>query len=111
MPSPQYPVQALESMLGHPNPVLRGAAAEALAAKRVKSPFDWMRDRPALRERVLVVLEEMARLRPDRSNPHYLAAVLHELSGRRGAARGAYERYLRLNPYDDRVRSHLKRLQ
>jgi predicted CXXCH cytochrome family protein len=103
--------EALVPMLNHPNAVLRGAAAEALATKRVRAPFDWMRDRPALREKVLVVLEEMARLRPDRSSMHYLAGVMHELSGRAEPARRSYERYLRLNPYDDRVRLHLKSIQ
>jgi len=102
--------EALAGLLDAPNAVLRSAVAVDLAGRTEKDPFDYMRDHPALREKVLATLEDVILLRPDRAHPHYLAGALHELAGRYAEAKRCYERYLRLNPFDDRVAEHVKRL-
>jgi len=102
---------ALEPLLSSDNPVLRRAAALALATKRIRTPFDYLAERPELAARVTAVLEDFAKARPDREVLHFAAGRLQELAGRRDDAIRSYERYLRLFPWDERTRKRLEDLR
>ncbi|MHC4932837.1 MAG: cytochrome c3 family protein, partial [Planctomycetota bacterium] len=97
---------ALGQVLEGPSMVLRHAAASALAGD-----FDRMRSDPDLRSRVLAVLTSCAKLRPDRARLHYLLGALHEIGDDRPRALRAYERYLRINPWDRRIAAHTETLR
>jgi hypothetical protein len=98
--------EALVPLLGEANAVVRRAAALALAEN-----YAFVRPRPPLRERLLATLEELARFRPDHERLHFAIAALHELAGRTGEALRAYDRYLRLRPWDERAAGHVARLR
>jgi hypothetical protein len=98
--------EALGPVLEGPNMVLRHAAAAALAGD-----FDLMRRDPGLRSRVRATLASCANLRPDRARLHYLLGVLHEIGGDRTRAGRAYERYLRISPWDRRIAAHMETLR
>lgn len=91
--------------------VLRRAAAFELAEKRESQPFDYISARPELRRTVHSVLATFLRLRPDVARLHFTLGGLHEVAGRKQEAIGSYERYLRLNPHNTRIRNHVEQLK
>jgi len=97
---------ALIPLLDDGNAVLRRAAAMALAEN-----YALVRARPALRARLLAMLEEFARMRPDHERLHFEIGALHELAGDTAAALRAYDRYLRLRPWDERTAAHVAELR
>jgi hypothetical protein len=90
---------ALVPLLDNENHVLRRAAAVALASRRVKQPYDWIAARPELRAKVLAVLQDAARQRPDHADLHFLIAELLRQEGRTEEAEKARHRYDLLNPW------------
>ncbi|MHC4223562.1 MAG: cytochrome c3 family protein, partial [Planctomycetota bacterium] len=98
--------EALGPILESPNMVLRHAAAAALAGN-----FELLRRDSDLRLRVLATLSSCAKLRPDRARLHYLLGALHEIGGDRPRALRAYERYLRISPWDRRMAAHAETLR
>lgn len=106
----RYP-DALLPLLQEPNMVLRRAAAFELAEKRESQPFDYISARPELRRTVHSVLATFLRLRPDVARLHFTLGGLHEVAGRKQEAIGSYERYLRLNPHNTRIRNHVEQLK
>ncbi|HEX5136076.1 MAG TPA: cytochrome c3 family protein [Planctomycetota bacterium] len=97
---------ALVPLLDDANAVLRRAAAMELAES-----YAYVRPRPELRERILCVLEEFVRFRPDHDRLHFEIAALHEMAGRTEEALRSYDRYLRLRPWDERAAAHAGQLR
>lgn len=97
---------ALVPLIDDPNAVLRRAAAMALAES-----YAFVRPRPELRKRLLAVLQEFVRFRPDHDRLHFAIGALHELAGRTDEALRSYDRYLRLRHWDERTAAHVKRLR
>jgi len=94
----------LVPLLDDKNHVLRYRAALALAERAA-------RDDPELRRRVIAVLQEFARQRSDVDATHYALAVLFDTAADSAQAVASYERYLRLNPWDERARKRMKFLR
>ena len=94
----------LEALLDAPNAVLRYRAALALAEREA-------RRRPELRERVIKVLNAFLLQRNDIDATHYALATLHDAAGVTGKAIAAYERYLRINPWDAATRKRVEALR
>jgi hypothetical protein len=91
--------EALEPMLDDPSLVLRRAAAIALASRFENAPYGYMEARPELRKRVIPVLEECSRERPDDADLDFILARLYTMEGRKEDADRAQSRYLRLRPW------------
>lgn len=91
--------EALEPLLADPGLVLRRAAAIALASRRERAEYDFIAARPELRARVVAVLEECARERPDDADVHFLLGKLYGMDGRADEANRALSRFQRLRPW------------
>lgn len=91
--------EALEPLLGDPSLVLRRAAAIALASRYERTAYGYIAARPELRARVIPVLEECARERPDDADLHFLLHRLYAMEGREEEADRALSRYARLRPW------------
>ena len=94
---------ALVPLLDDPNHVLRYRAAMALTERHA-------REHPDVRTRVIEVLTEFARRKPDSDATHYALGILFEVAGDMPRARRSYARYLRINPWDQRIQSHIAKL-
>lgn len=92
--------EALESLLGDESLVLRRAVAIALASRHEKAPYGYIAARKELRARVVPVLEECARERPDDADIHFLLGKLHAMDGRDEEASRARSRYALLRPWE-----------
>ncbi len=88
---------ALIPLLEDPNMVIRYRAARALV------------DRADLREKLTLLFEGFTALKNDREIDHFLLGRLYEAGGRIPEAIAAYERYLRLWPFDTVTRAHVAR--
>jgi len=91
--------EALEPLLADPSLVLRRAAAIALASRFERVSYGYMGARPELRDRVIPVLEECVRERPDDADIHYLLSRLYEMDKRQEDADRALSRYKHLRPW------------
>ncbi|MEM8882966.1 MAG: cytochrome c3 family protein [Planctomycetota bacterium] len=94
----------LVPFLDHTNHVLRYRAALALAEKRA------LRDEE-LRTKVIAVLEGFSTIRSDQVATHFALGRLYEAAGDRNRAMRAYERYIRINPWDQTVQSRIDALR
>jgi predicted CXXCH cytochrome family protein len=95
------------ALLSDANMVVRRAAAQELSDPR---HFDLLRARPDLVERLVAVLGPFVELRPDAAWFHFALGALHELRSDPQAAARSYERYLRIQPWDARIRAHAETL-
>ncbi|HEX5136925.1 MAG TPA: multiheme c-type cytochrome [Planctomycetota bacterium] len=91
--------EALEPLLADKSLVLRRAAAIALASRFERVSYGYVAARPELRQRVIPVLEECVRERPDDADIHYLLSRLYEMEKRREDADRALSRYKLLRPW------------
>jgi len=103
--APKHP-EALEPLLQDPNTVLRRAAALQLALRP-----SYVGARPELRRRLIPLLEALCRKRPDSRQPYKALGYLFTMEGETQKALEAYERYLRLNPWDGAIRAAASRLK
>ena len=94
----------LEPLLDDPNAVLRYRAALALAEREA-------RRRPELRKRVIAVLEAFRRQRNDLDATHYHLGILYDVDLVTAEAIAAYERYLRINPWDTNIQKRVEVLR
>ncbi len=94
----------LVPLLDDENHVLRYRAALALAERAARAD-------PDLRRRVIAVLKAFAAQRSDVDATHYALAVLFDLSDEPAQAVASYQRYLRLNPWDQRARQRMEWLR
>jgi len=79
--------------------VLRRAAAMALATRWDKVAYGYIAARKELRARIVPVLEECVRERPDDADIHYVLGRLYAMDGRKEDADRAVSRYMRLRPW------------
>jgi hypothetical protein len=91
--------EALEPLLGDPGLVLRRAAAIALASRGERANYDWISTRKELRAKVVLVLEECVRERPDDADAHWLLGTLYRMDGRTDEANRAVSRFRLLRPW------------
>jgi hypothetical protein len=91
--------EALEPVLLDESLVLRRAAAIALASRYEKAAYGYIAARGELRARVVPVLEECARERPDDADIHFLLGKLYAMEGRNEEADRALSRYALLRPW------------
>ena len=103
--APKHP-EALEPLLQDPNTVLRRAAALQLALHP-----SYVAARPELRKRLIALLEALAQQRPDSRRPYKALGYLYTMEGEKQKALAAYERYLRLNPWDKAIQRALRGLR
>ncbi|MEE8103961.1 MAG: HEAT repeat domain-containing protein [Planctomycetota bacterium] len=96
----------LVPLLADENRVLRRAAALELSKK-----YELFREDPELAERVLHVMRSFAHLTPDHAKLHGAIGGLEEYLGKTEEAILAYERYLRLVPWNDKIRGHVQDLK
>jgi len=96
----------LVPLLADKNGVLRRAAALELSKK-----YELFRDDPELAERVLHVMRSFAHLTPDHAKLHGAIGGLEEFLGKIEEAVLAYERYLRLVPWNEKIRGHVQDLK
>ncbi len=101
----QKDARKLVRLLEEPNMVIRRAAALNLARRH-----EMVRADPALLTRLIATLDSFARLKPDDAKLHGALAVLHELADDVPQAMVAYRRYLRLNPWNKKIRQHVEKL-
>jgi tetratricopeptide (TPR) repeat protein len=94
----------LVPLLDDENHVLRYRAALALAERAA-------REDPKLRRRVIAVLQAFAAQRPDVDATHYALAVLFDAAADSAQAFASYERYLRINPWDQPARRRMEWLR
>jgi len=81
-------------LLDGENHVLRYRAAMALTERAARKD-------PELRQRVIEVLQAFAQDRPDVDATHFALALLFESANDNAQAIASWERYLRINPWDD----------
>jgi hypothetical protein len=91
--------EALEPLLADGGLAMRRAAAVALASRFEKQAYGYIAARPELRARVVPVLEECARERPDDADLHFLLAKVYAMDGRKEEADRALSRYALLRPW------------
>ncbi len=101
----QKDARKLVPLLEEPNMVIRRAAALSLARR-----YEMVRADPALLTKLVATLDSFAQLKPDDAKLHGALAVLHELAEDIPQAMVAYGRYLRLNPWNKKIRDHLDKL-
>ena len=101
----------LVPLLSDPNMVLRRAAAFSLAEKKTAQPFDFIRARPKLLVQVRSVLSSFSKLRPDVARLHFTLGGLAEVSEQWEEAIVSYERFLRVNPHNQRIQKHVDGLK
>ncbi|MHC4408679.1 MAG: multiheme c-type cytochrome [Planctomycetota bacterium] len=94
----------LVPLLDDENHVLRYRAALALAERAARKD-------PELRQKVIAVLQSFAAKRPDVDATHYALAVLFDAAADSAQAVASYERYLRINPWDQPARQRMESLR
>jgi len=91
--------ETLEPLLANRSLVLRRAAAIALASRREGAAYGYIASLEELRAKVVPVLEECVRERPDDADIHYILSRLYAMDGRQEDADRALSRYALLRPW------------